>query len=204
MTINKDVGIGENGLIDMSKIRRATGPQVMDASMSSGKASSIQLRKCKPQEFMRINKDLTERYENAMTIEFSTAKAKDVFLLMGEWAVPEGVMHLVKPMHIFRACNHLGGEFLYYYRPSLNDWSVSAAEVVRAAVDEWVRPVADMDGQTYIIKRPAAPIAEPVWSILTFPQLLTLAFKNKLLTSPESRIIRLIEGSSSELNQPAA
>lgn len=189
----------EGALIDMRSIRRSVGPQVIETSQSKGSQSTMQVRKSKKGEFIRIHPDGEERLEGATTLELVSAKSREIYLVMGEWAIPDDILDLVDSINLYRAVNHNGSEFLYFFKQSTNDWSLSAGIVVRSAMEKWVRPRANMAAQSYDITTAPVPLPDPTWSNHSFTALLTTAFQGRLITSPDHHVVRFLQGRTHEL-----
>lgn len=73
-------------------------------------------------------------------------------------------------------------------------WSQSASDAASLAEEQWVRIVADMNlgaYQPYIAK---GTIADPKWPSLSWPEILKIALRNKLIEGPDHPVIRELQG----------
>ena len=77
-----------------------------------------------------------------------------------------------------------------------NDWHSSAAEAVERAMNTWVRMAANMSLGAYEISEAIADYGNPVWPDLSFMQILKIAFKNRLIDTPEHPVIQVLRGLS--------
>jgi hypothetical protein len=187
-------------LIDMGSIRKAVGPQI-DGTQSKGSQSAVQVRKTKKSEFIRIHPSEEQRLIGAYVIELSETKTREIYIITGDWAMPIDVEDFATPVNLLRAMNHIGTEFLYYYKNSTNDWALSASLAARQATEEWIRLRPNMGASCYDISVAPVGLPEPTWSNRTFQEMLTMAFQGRLISSPEHKVIRLLQGKSHELNR---
>jgi hypothetical protein len=187
-----------DSLIDMASLRRDVAPEI-EGTQSRDSQSVIQVRKTKPKEFVRINPDESQRLIGALTIETETGKTREMFLIVGDWKIPATVEDFAKSTNLYRAMNHQGTEFLYYCRRSTNDWSVSAEVAVRRATEKWTRLRANLGNNSYNLSSPPLTLPEPRWCEFTFQEFLTMAFQGRLISSPDHKVIQLLEGRIHEL-----
>jgi hypothetical protein len=186
-------------LIDMASLRTNVAPEI-DGSISRDSQSVVQVRKTKPKEFVRIHPDESQRLIGALTIETESSKTRELFLIVGNWELPAEVSDFAKSTNLFRAMNHQGVEFLYYYRRSISDWSQSAEVAVRRATETWTRLRAKPLNNSYNLSSPPLTLPEPTWSNLSFQEFLTMAFQGRLITSANHKVIQLLEGRIHELD----
>lgn len=77
-----------------------------------------------------------------------------------------------------------------------NSWHQSMAEIVEMAEDKWVRTAANKGVGGYDVFVAEAKLAEPEWPGSTLAELVQIAFRDKLITSPEHPVIRQLLGIS--------
>ena len=65
-------------------------------------------------------------------------------------------------------------------------WHTSAAEAAEKAMRYWVRINADTDLGAYKITVASGAIPDPEWPNLTFEELLTIAFRDRMVSSLDS------------------
>jgi hypothetical protein len=75
-----------------------------------------------------------------------------------------------------------------------NPWWDSAHEAAAMAQNRWVRVVADRDLGAYQILRAAATLDDPVWPDASFAELMRLAFRDRLISSPDHPALRKLMG----------
>jgi hypothetical protein len=76
-----------------------------------------------------------------------------------------------------------------------NPWTETALDAVRAAMDGWVRVVANMEAGGYDVYHPhATNIDPPEWPDLTLEDMLAKAFKNNYIASMDHPLIRRLRG----------
>ena len=78
----------------------------------------------------------------------------------------------------------------------MNEWHVSAAAAAETALTKWVRVKANMALGAYETYVAEANIPEPEWPGETFPQLLAIAFKDRLIKSTDHPVIKRLRGLS--------
>lgn len=76
----------------------------------------------------------------------------------------------------------------------LDSWSQSAHEGVRRADSAWVRLVANRTVGAYDIYEASALADEPVWPEKSFKDILSLAFKDRLIVSLDHPIVKRLRG----------
>jgi hypothetical protein len=75
------------------------------------------------------------------------------------------------------------------------DWYRSAREAAAEAMTHWVRVTANMKAGAYDIFVAESVTAEPNFPELTLQELIKIAFKDRLITSLDHRIVqRLLRG----------
>jgi hypothetical protein len=75
-----------------------------------------------------------------------------------------------------------------------NDWHVSASAAAERAMDKWIRLAANMSLGAYEISEAIADYGQPEWPNLTFMEILKIAFKNRLIDSPDHAVIQQLRG----------
>lgn len=77
-----------------------------------------------------------------------------------------------------------------------NSWHQSMAEIVELAESSWVRTAANKGVGGYDVFVAEAKLAEPEWPSSTLAELVQIAFRDKLITSPDHPVIRQLLGIS--------
>jgi hypothetical protein len=183
---------GKSGsLFSLANIRKPVGTQA-DDSQPSIKAGAVEVHKPSKNDIVRVHPDAGERLPRVPVFEFKQSTNQELYLIMGGFQIPEEIAELVSYVNLFRAINQLHVEFVWPVRTGDNLWNQSSQECVYMAMKDWIRV---FNKKTYYEPRPMkAQIPEPEWSDLTFEQLIGAAFADRLISSPEHRIIRLLQG----------
>ena len=183
---------GQSGsLFSLANIRKPVGAQA-DDSQPSIKAGAIEVHKPSKNDIVRVHPDAGERLPRVPVFEFKQSTNQELYLIMGGFQIPEEIAELVSYVNLFRAMNQLHVEFVWPVKTGDNLWNQSSQECVYMAMKDWIRV---FNKKTYYEPRPMkAQIPEPEWSDLTFEQLIGAAFADRLISSPEHRIVRLLQG----------
>src|SRR6516164_8652786 len=75
-----------------------------------------------------------------------------------------------------------------------NDWHASAAAAAERAMGNWIRLAANMSLGAYEISEAIADYGKPEWPNMTFMEILKIAFKNRLIESPDHAVIQQLRG----------
>lgn len=75
-----------------------------------------------------------------------------------------------------------------------NTWNDSARLAAEAAKETWVRVKSDQVSSTYRVIRAEGISDQPIWPDLTMNELLGLAFKDRLIDSPDHPIVAKLRG----------
>ena len=100
-----------------------------------------------------------------------------------------------KPCMLYTAITRQGTVFLWPVKlprgtKKLVAWHTSATEAAEKAIKEWVRINADMDLGAYKVTVARGAIPDPEWPNLTFEELLTIAFRDRLVSSLTHPLVR--------------
>ena len=75
-----------------------------------------------------------------------------------------------------------------------NDWYESAIDAAETAQDSWVRLVPNMSGAHYDVLQATAALAEPNWPDETWPEILHVAFKGRVIDIDDHGVLRELRG----------
>jgi len=100
-----------------------------------------------------------------------------------------------KPCMLYTAITRQGTVFLWPVKlprgtKKLVAWHTSATEAAEKAIKEWVRINADMELGAYKVTVARGAIPDPEWPNLTFEELLTIAFRDRLVSSLTHPLVR--------------
>jgi hypothetical protein len=178
-------------LFSLANIRKPVGSQA-DDSQPSLKAGAVEVHKPSKNDIVRVHPDAAQRVMRVPVFEFKQSTNQELYLVMRGFEMPEEIADLVSYVNLFRAINQLHVEFVWPVKTGENLWNQSSQESVYMAMKCWVRV---FNKKTYYEARTMkAQIPEPEWSDLSFEQLIGTAFADRLITSPDHRIVRLLQG----------
>jgi hypothetical protein len=157
--------------------------------------TTVPVRKPNRQDFVRAHADPAYRLTPAAIIELK--EDREVYLvtpgmaseLPGEFAAAtlfttvnrQGVLH-VWPVKLPGA----DGKH--------NDWHRSAAEAAELAMRRWVRVTANMSLGAYEIFEATGDLPEPVWPELSFPEILKIAFRDRIVDNADHPVVQRLRG----------
>ena len=95
--------------------------------------------------------------------------------------------------------NRNGTPFLWPVRlpgpdGKLDSWNTSAADAVVLAQSSWVRVAANMDLGAYELYEAPGIDAEPKWPAEPMAELLTVAFRGKMIDSMDHPVLKRLRG----------
>jgi hypothetical protein len=76
----------------------------------------------------------------------------------------------------------------------LDEWNRSAMEGAQKAQRHWVQVASNLSLGAYDVFEARADLPEPVWPELSFPEILTIAFKDRFITDLDHPVIRRLRG----------
>ena len=74
------------------------------------------------------------------------------------------------------------------------EWHRSAAEGAQRAMTQWVRIKANMSLGAYEMYVAESVITDPVWPEQTFPELLRIAFRDRLVDRIDHPVVKRLRG----------
>jgi hypothetical protein len=176
----------------------ASGAAIV-ASMPAKEVDYISLPKPAPTEYVRVTADTAYRMSPVYLLGIKKEMKTVQYLIMGK-CVGEVLStvgsKVVKSYSIVLAINNSGNPFLWYTREGADDeWSESAVVLRAQAVDDWL--CVESAGTHYVGIRPKDKLNDPKWPTESFPQLLKLAFGNRIIGSVDHPAVRAILGVTS-------
>ena len=112
--------------------------------------------------------------------------------------VSADVLQLAKPYRLVLVVDRLGTAFIWPLaipdeeRPM--DWHKSALEADLRAQKAWIRLAANQALGAYDIFEAAGELSEPIWPTESWNKLVAVAFKQKIIDTPEHVIIQKLQG----------
>jgi hypothetical protein len=103
------------------------------------------------------------------------------------------------PRALFTAINRQGVLFLWPVRlpgsdGKLDAWSQSALQAAKMAKEGWVRVAANMALGAYDVFLASAELADPDWPDTSFRDLLSVAFKDRMISDLDHPVLRKLRG----------
>jgi hypothetical protein len=156
--------------------------------------TSVPVRKPSPQDFVRVHPDAGFR-ENIAMIELKDDR--EIYLIPP--AVANDLPGEFAMASLYTAINRQGVVFLWPVRlPSpdgrTNEWRCSLSEAAERSMSRWIRVKANMALGAYEMFEAAATIPDPKWPGVTFPELLRIAFKHRLVTDLDHPVVKRLRG----------
>jgi hypothetical protein len=103
-------------------------------------------------------------------------------------------------VNLFTAINRQGVVFLWPARmPSDGrscDWHTSAITAAQQAMQGWIRMRSNMSLGAYEIFQAESKIPDPEWPTLSLQELVRIAFRDRIITTPDHPVIRRLRGAS--------
>ena len=157
--------------------------------------TTVPCRKPKRQEFFRVRPGEDWRLQ-AAAIE--DEESRETYLVFGADLQAE-IAEETRPVCLFTCINRRGGVFLWPAKlPSeegrANAWHESALKAAELAETKWGRMQASMADGLYQVFQAEANLPEPEWPELSFPALLKLSFKNRLIDDADHTILQQLRG----------
>jgi hypothetical protein len=157
--------------------------------------TTVPVRRPGPQDFVRVHPSTAYRHLMAM---LKIEDDRDEFYAVNLGAVPD-LQNECHAVNLFTAITRTGVVFLWPVRvPAAdgraNEWHVSAATAAEAAMRGWVRMKSNMSLRAYEIFQPVNSIPDPVWPEQPFPELLRIAFRDRLINTIDHPAVKRLRG----------
>ena len=156
--------------------------------------TTIPVRRPNPQDFIRVHADPAYR-EAFPAIELKDERE----LYVVNRNMQAGLSTECVSATLFTTINRQGVVSLWPVRlPGLdgktNEWWRSAREAAELAMAKWVRIKANMSLGAYEIFSAASVIQDPTWPELPFNELLRIAFRDRIISSPDHPVVKRLRG----------
>ena len=156
---------------------------------------TIPVKKPSRQDFIRVHPSAAFRLPVAI---IELRDDRETFLVLPDVAREIPGEYTTVTMHT--CINRQGVVFLWPVRLPGSDgrqleWHRSAAEAAEMAMKRWIRVQANMSLGAYEVYEASSTIPEPAWPTdLTFTQMLTIAFKGRLVDSFDHPVLKRLRG----------
>ena len=159
--------------------------------------TTIPVRKPNRQEFVRVHPDPTYRLSPAAVIELK--EDRETYLLLPK--IAQALPGEFATVALFTTITRQGTLFLWPVKlpnPNgrQNEWHRSAAEAAERAMKKWVRVPASMSLGAYEVFEASGDIPEPVWPEHSFEEILTIAFRDRVVDRFDHHLIQRLQGRS--------
>jgi hypothetical protein len=167
----------------------------LDGSTSVKKLlTTVPVRKPNPQDFVRTHPDPAYRLTAAL-IELHDDR--EIYLVQPTMA--QDLVGEFSPCCLFTTINRQGVVHLWPVKLPNPDgrqfeWHRSAAEAAELAMARWIRVKANMALGAYEIFEAVSTIPEPEWPGVPFPELLRIAFRDRLVDRVDHPVIKRLRG----------
>jgi hypothetical protein len=157
--------------------------------------TKVPVRKPHKHDFVRVHRDQNYRLEVAL---IELGDERDMYIL--DPSTARALPHLWMRAVLFTTINRQGVISLWPVKlpgsdGRINSWHESAREAAEIATEKWVRIEANQSLKGYDIIVAEGELAEPDWGELpVMKQLLAIAFRAKLVDSPQHAVIQRLHG----------
>ena len=177
---------------DLASLR--LNPSFVETAGVKKLLTTVPARRPSPQDFVRVHPSPDYR-ENFAMIDLKDDR--EDYLVRPE-ILPDLAGEVVYKT-IFTAINRQGVVFLWPIRlPAPDDrkfdWLRSAREAAEMATGRWVRLKANMSLGAYEITMAESVMAEPVWPELSYQQLLSIAYRDRMITTLDHAVVKRLRG----------
>ena len=157
--------------------------------------NTVPVGKPNKQDFIRVNPDPEFRLSPAALIELKDDR--ESYLVTPTMAA--NLPGEFSPCSLFLAINRQGILRVWPVKlpggdGKINPWHQSAAEAAEHAMSCWVRVTANMSLGAYELFEATGNLPEPVWPEHSFPEILKIAFRGRVVDSPEHPLVLKLQG----------
>jgi hypothetical protein len=177
---------------DIASLR--LNPSFLEAAGVKKLLTTVPVKRPSPQDFIRVH-PAAEYRENFAMVDLKDDREE---YLVHPTILSELTGEVVYKT-IFTGVNRQGVVFLWPVRlPAPDDrkteWPRSAREAAELAMTQWVRMKANMSLGAYEITVAESVMADPVWPELPFPELVRVAFRERIITTLDHPVIKRLRG----------
>ena len=179
---------------DLASLR--LNPSFVETAGVKKLLTTVPARRPSPQDFVRVHPSPDYR-ENFAMIDLKDDR--EDYLVRPE-ILPD-LAGEVDYKTIFTAINRQGVVFLWPIRlpapdDRKSDWPRSQREAAELAMRQWIRLKANMSLGAYEITMAESVMAEPVWPELSYQQLLSIAYRDRMITTLDHPVVKRLRGLS--------
>jgi hypothetical protein len=159
--------------------------------------TTVPVRKPTRHDFVRVHPDPAYRLSPAAIIELK--EDREVYLVLPSMAAELSRGFAVATL--YTAINRQGVVQVWPVKlPGAdgkhNPWHRSSAEAAELAMTRWVRVQANMSLGAYDILEAIGDLPEPTWPDVPFAEILTIAFRDKIVDHPDHPLVHRLRGAA--------
>jgi hypothetical protein len=157
--------------------------------------TTVPVRKPNRQDFVRVHPDPAYRLTPAAIIE--VREEREVYLVTPD--IARAIPGEFATVTLFTTINRQGTLHLWPVKlPNPegrhNEWHRSAAEGAERAQRKWVRITSSMTVGAYEIFEASADLPDPVWPEFSFPEILSIAFRDRIVDRANHPLVQRLKG----------
>jgi hypothetical protein len=157
--------------------------------------TTVPVRKPNRQDFVRVHPDPAFRLTPAAIIEVK--EDREVFLVTPNMA--QALPGEFSTVTLFTTTNRHGTLHIWPVKLPTpegrqNEWHRSAAEAAERAMKKWVRVTASMSLGAYELFEASGDLLEPVWPDISFREILTIAFRDRIVDRADHPLVQRLKG----------
>jgi hypothetical protein len=156
--------------------------------------TTVPVRMPNPQDFVRVHPGADYRADFAM-IELK--EEREEYIVRGRDLIGE-LTGEIRPKTLFTAISRQGVVFLWPVPLPVEgkqmEWHRSRREAAELGMKQWVRVKSNLSLGAYEIMVAASAMAEPTWPEVTFPELIKIAFRDRLISTIDHPVIKRLRG----------
>jgi hypothetical protein len=156
--------------------------------------TTVPVRKPNRQEYVRVNPGAGWQFQ---TLVMELKEDRDSYIVTPEMAseMPGEAV----PKMLRTTINRQGVVSIWPIRlpgedGRLDNWNQSAMEAAQIAEEKWVRVAANMSLGAYDVFEAMGELPEPEWPDISFNELITIAFKGRIIDSPDHPVLKRLKG----------
>jgi hypothetical protein len=157
--------------------------------------TTVPVRRPNPQDWIRVHPDPNYRLSPAGIIELK--EEREAYLVAPSMA--EELQGEYAAATLFTGITRQGVLFLWPIKlpgsdGKHNPWHQSAAETAERGMTRWVRMKSNMHLGAYETFEATGNWPEPEWYNASFQEILTIAFRNRIVDTPDHPVVRRLKG----------
>ena len=181
-----------NDPFDLAKLR--VDQSFLEGTNVRKLLTSVPIRKPQPQDFVRVHP--AQNYRELFAL-LELKEDRETFVVSLA-SVPE-LRQECRVANLFTAITRTGTLFLWPVivpaaEARVNEWHTTAAMAAQQAMAHWIRIKANMNLGAYEIFQAESAIPDPVWPELSFPEIVRVAFRDRLINTPDHPVIKRLRG----------